>query len=170
MRRRLGPILLIVLGGLLLAITLGYWRFSAAIASPEPAPLPQSLAGLPLTTATYGSQAVAEVTRLHKLAVPLSSGAVGMYGNRGQAVLWVSGTPVQPMAVRMVADMRDRIAEGNSPFTPRAERVEGKRTVYELDGMGQKHFYFRSASLVIWLAADPDIAEQALQETLVFYP
>ncbi len=36
--------------------------------------------------------------------------------------------------------------------------------------MGQRHFYFQSAAQVIWLAADPEMAEQALKEALAFYP
>jgi hypothetical protein len=66
--------------------------------------------------------------------------------------------------------MKDKIAEGNSPFTPTGERPDGSRVIYELGGMGQKHFYFQSGDLLIWLAADVDLAEQALGQVLVFYP
>ena len=46
----------------------------------------------------------------------------------------------------------------------------GSRTVYELVGMGQLHYYFRSGNLVIWLAANEQVAELALQDALDFYP
>jgi hypothetical protein len=36
--------------------------------------------------------------------------------------------------------------------------------------MGQKHFYFQSGDLLIWLAADQEIAEQAISQVLEFYP
>jgi hypothetical protein len=36
--------------------------------------------------------------------------------------------------------------------------------------MNQVHFYFQSGSNVVWLGADPDVAEAALDETLTFFP
>jgi hypothetical protein len=44
------------------------------------------------------------------------------------------------------------------------------RTLYELTGMGQRHYYFQSNNLVVWLAADDPIAETALAGALNFYP
>jgi hypothetical protein len=170
MLRRLGAAFVIALGGLLLIATIGYWRFTAAIDRPAAAVLPQTLAGLPLTTATYGPQAVTEIARLHGKRFPLTAGAMGVYGSQKQAILWVAEVPVNLMAARMVEAMQEKIAEGTSPFTPDGERQDGKRIIYELTGMGQKHFYFQSAAQVVWLAADPEIAEQALREALTFYP
>lgn len=163
-------VLLIAAGVLVLIGTFAYWRFSQAVANPDAATLPDSLAGLPLASAAYGPEAVAEVNRLHRKEFPLTSGAMGMYGSGGQATLWVTGLPIDAMAAQTVAAMRDKIAEGNSPFAPTAERQEGRRTVYELDGMGQKHFYFQSGALVVWLASDAAIADQALAQALEAYP
>jgi hypothetical protein len=36
--------------------------------------------------------------------------------------------------------------------------------------MGQKHYYFRSKNMVIWLAVDPSIAAEALEQILEVYP
>jgi hypothetical protein len=36
--------------------------------------------------------------------------------------------------------------------------------------MGQRHFYFQSGSLVVWLAADDTLAEPALEQVAAFYP
>ena len=69
----------------------------------------------------------------------------------------------------LFAAMRERIALGRSPFTPIGERSIAGRTVYELTGMGQQHFYFQSGRLVIWLAVDPPAAEPVLQAVLDFY-
>jgi len=115
---------------------------------------------------------VAEVTRLHGKAFPVSSGAAAMYsGHAGAMVmLWVSGAPLAPMAARMVTEMEAAIAAGDSPFTPVGVRGIDGRSVYELSGLGQRHFYFRSAALVVWLGADETVAEAALAEALAFYP
>jgi hypothetical protein len=167
---RLAAALLIFVGALLLAGSFGYWRFREAIANPGAASLPKSLAGLPLSTVAYGPEAVAEITRLHGKEFPITSGAMGMYGSESQATLWVAGFPASPMAAQIVAAMQEKIAQGNSPFTPTGQQQDEGRTVYQLDGMGQKHVYFQSGSLVIWLAANPPIAEKAIQQILEVFP
>lgn len=133
------------------------------------APLPSSLANQPLTNATYGDQAVADITRLHGKQFPITSGAVGQYGDSGQSTLWVSESPTEGDAADLVTAMQTRIAEGRSPFSQRDVRDEGSTDILVLDGMGQQHFYFQVGKRVIWLAADPSIAEAALQDTLAFY-
>jgi len=169
MLRRLGPILLIALGALLAAGAGGWLTFSQLLANPGPVTVPDSVAGVPLARNTVGVEAVAEVTRLHGKEFPLISGAMAIYG-QGAVTLWVSGVPADLMAAEMVRSMTDKIAEGRSPFTPLDGRQINGRAIYELAGMGQRHFYFQSGSLVIWLTADEAIAEKALEEVAAFYP
>ncbi len=85
-------------------------------------------------------------------------------------MLWVTGTPAQPLAAKMISDMEAAIEKAESPFTPLGVRNVSDRKVHELSGMGQQHFYFRSGALVVWLAADAAVAETALVEALDFYP
>lgn len=157
------------LGTLFVVAALGWAYFEKTIGNPAPLALPEQLAGLPLSSQMTGPQAVADFSNLHGKQFPLTSGAVGIYGDH-QATLWVAGAPLNLMAARMVTAMRDKIAEGNSPFTPRGEYQDNQRTIYILEGMGQKHFYFQSQNLVIWLAADADIADAALQQLKEIYP
>jgi hypothetical protein len=145
---------IIILGVILIISALIYWGFSETIAGSDEAKLPNSLANLPLTTVTYGSEAVDEITRLHAKEFPLTSGAMGMYGSNDEATLWVAGFANDSTAEQIVRAMQEKIASVSSPFTPTGEEQVGGRTIYQLDGMGQKHFYFQSANLVIWLAAD----------------
>lgn len=160
---------LIVLGTLFVVAALGWASFEETIGNPATLTLPEQLAGLPLSSQMNGPQAVADFSNLHGKQFPLTSGAVGIYGDH-QATLWVAGAPLNLMTARMVTAMRDKIAEGNSPFTPSGEYQDNKRTIYVLKGMGQKHFYFQSQNLVIWLAADADIADTALQQLKEIYP
>ncbi len=169
MLRRYLPLALIGLGGLLLAGSALYWGFAVTLVNPAALDVPPELAGVELTSQASGVAAVAEIARLHGKDFPLTSGAMAVYGE-GAATLWVSGVPAAPMAAEMVRVMRDKIAEGRSPFQPLETRELVDRTVYALAGMGQRHFYFQAGALVIWLAADEAVAEQALLETLLFYP
>ncbi len=169
MLRRYLPFAVIGLGGLLLAGSVLYWGFAVALANPVALDVPQELAGRELTGQETGVAAVAEILRLHGKDFPLTSGAMAIYGD-GAATLWVSGVPAAPVAAELVRVMRDKIAEGRSPFRPLETRELVDRTVYVLEGMGQRHFYFQAGALVIWLAADEVLAEQALLETRLFYP
>lgn len=169
MLRRTLPFGLMGLGALLLIGSLAYWSLSRALARPSAVAVPPDLAGRSLTQQETGVAAVAEVVRLHGKDFPLTSGAMAVYGG-GTATLWVSGAPAAPLAAEMVCAMRDKIAEGRSPFQPLETRELADRTVYVLEGMGQRHFYFQAGALVAWLAADEAIAEQALAETLLFCP
>jgi len=170
MKTRILPTLLVGLGGLFLVVA-GWliWQ-SGARALSERVRLPASLAGLALTSQQFGSEAVAAVTRMHGQEFALVNGAVGMYGPQQNVVLWVSETSSRRAAGGLVDAMRVKIAEGNSPFTPLEARQDGDRLVYDLDGLGLKHFYFQSGRLVVWLAVDAQLADQALQECLEFYP
>lgn len=164
------PILLIALGSLIVLGVFGYGYYQFILTNPKPAPLPETIIQIPLKRHAFGAQAVGEINTLHSLKFPLSSGAVGVYGSQAQVTLWVSGAPTKWMAKRLTSDMETRIAEGNSPFNPIGARDHGSRPIYELDGLGQKHFYFQSNDLLIWVAADDEIAGDVLVELLLFYP
>ena len=167
MLKRLAIVLMFSAGVLLILGSLYYWELDysdlASIA------LPKSLAGLPLSKASYGPEAVAEITSLHQKDFSLLSGAMGIYGSERQITVWAARFSSNSTAAQMVNNMREKISAGNSPFSPRREQQIGARTIYELDGMGQKHFYFQSGDLVIWLATNIEIADQGLNAALEFY-
>jgi hypothetical protein len=159
----------LTLGTLLLLTSAVALVFHQAVAHPGSAPLPDTLAGLQLVDSIYHGRAVDAINRLHGLDFSLSSAAVGAYQGQAGAILWVSGAPTSWHAMSLTKDMRDRIAEGNNPYTPLGEREVGGTVVYALEGLGQRHYYFRAGSLMVWLAVDEELAEAALQECLSFY-
>ncbi len=168
MFRRFMVISMIVVGLVLVAGSLlfGFVTYSGG----ETASLPESIAGVPLRTANYGSQAVAEITRLHQKDLLVTSGAKGLYGYRSQFSLWAAGFSSGAVASQSLNTMTEKISQGNSPFSFTGQKQVAGRTIYELYGMGQKHFYFQSGKLVIWLAADVEMADRALKEVLNYYP
>ena len=161
---------MIAVGVILIISALFFGSAKEFIANSNTANLPDSLADIPLTTVIYGPEAVQEITRLHGKEFPLISGAMGVYGSSNQATLWVAGFDNISTAAQILRAMQEKIASANTPFTPTGEEQTGGRTVYLLDGMGQKHIYFQSSSLVVWLAADPKISEQAIEQILMFFP
>ncbi len=160
---------LMLTGAVFVFGSLGWLFFLQIVTNPTPVDLPKNVAGLPVYNRLTGAQAASDFTKLHGKQILLTSGAVGIYGDH-EATLWVAGPPFEILAARMVTSMQKKIADGKSPFTPVQATRYGNRTVYELNGMGQTHFYFQSGKLVIWLAVNPEIADLALQQTLEFFP
>ena len=168
MMKRIFPLVLITLGLLLSVAALGQLFLSSRASSSDIVNLPKELAGLSLTQTRTGSEAIAEFADLHGKEFPVVSGAIGIYGN-SQIRLWVAGAQSESTALEMTNAMQIKIAQGNSPFTPVNEITERNRKIYALEGMGQKHYYFQSKNLVIWLAVDPKLADEALQQILEVY-
>ena len=162
--------LLIASGIVVVLVALVYGVYQQRVSQIEPAPLPGEIAGLSLGARVLGVPALDELSWMHGQDFQLNQAAVGNYGPGNEITIYVAGTPLGFMAGRLVTDMRDKIASSDTPFTPLAERQYGSRRVYELEGMGQKHFYFRSGNLVIWLAGNEQEAERGMQHALEFYP
>jgi len=167
--KRIFPVGLIVLGTLLTVGVLGRLYFGNPLKAADAVVLPEELAGLPRMDYQTGVQAMAEFENLHGKQFPLTSGAIGIYGDQ-QITVWAAGTSSELIASQMVEAMQKRIAEGNSPFTPLTQDNNNNRSVYVLEGMGQKHFYFQSKNLVIWVAVEPALADTVIQQTLEVYP
>jgi hypothetical protein len=167
--KRAIPLVLITAGLLLSLAALGQIYRSDGEPVATSGILPIQIAGLDLNSSESGEAAISEFTSMHGKEFPVVSGEIGHYGN-GWITLWVAGTSTDSIAAQMVESMRARIAEGKSPFTPETEIQSGHRTIYVLNGIGQRHFYFQSKNLVIWLASDASVADRALQQTLEVYP
>ena len=166
--KRIFPLALITLGILLSIGALSQLYLNNRVSSSAALDLPNQLAELRMTDSKSGDQAISEFTDLHGKSFPVIYGAVSIYGNR-EITLWVAGTTSDSIAKELTDAMQKRIAEGNSPFTPINEIKQRNRKVYALEGMGQRHYYFQSQNLVIWLAADPALADEALQQILEVY-
>ncbi len=162
--------LLILFGVVLLtgSLLIGYLLRTSTNETAES--LPRSIAGYTLTRSSYGSAAIAEIARMHGREFPTTFGAMGIYGDANQVSLWIEGFQDKSTATKILNEMMQKIALGNSPFLPGEQKQDGNRAVNQLDGIGQKHIYFQSGSLVVWLAADPQVAYQAIPEILEDYP
>jgi hypothetical protein len=161
---------LILLGSTFVAGGVAFTLINQRIADPTAAPLPAQVTHLRLTSHISGFPAKVEVSRLHNQEFAITSASIGRYGHDQEITIWATGAPLKILASRMVVAMRDKIAEVDTPFEPTGEQKVGDRIVYKLVGLGQNHYYFQSANLVVWIATDEQLAEQALFELLDFYP
>ena len=166
-RRRLLSYVLFVLGVVILAGTV-WLTVHTGRSGREIPDVPQDIAGVARTQFITGKEAVESIQQLHGVEISLRGGVVVSYGNQN-IILWVSDAGDVRAAADLTELMRVRIAEGRSPFNELGDfELEGK-TIYALDGMGQAHYYWQVGNLVVWLAADVDLAESAIREVAAFY-
>lgn len=164
------PLILIALGIILVVGAMVFPLVFRPEAKFPSARIPQQVAGFSLVSEVTGSAAMREFTQLHGKSFPVSSGAKAVYGTGSQVIIWAAGTASVAETRKLLEEMRDKIALGRSPFQSTGIQTLKNRDVYGLDGMGQKHFYFQSGKYLVWLAANADVADQALQQVLNFYP
>jgi len=127
--------------------------------------VPRDLAGLPLAHSQQGAEARAQIERLHGKSIPIRDGFVAHYGTQPPvAMLYVSQAQDEGVARQQVEQMTMRIQASNGPFTHLRESSRFGMTVYSTLGQGQVHYYFRRGATVVWVAADPVIAQQALAD------
>ncbi|RME90367.1 MAG: hypothetical protein D6770_02610 [Anaerolineae bacterium] len=155
-------------GVAILAGVLWAWQHISQPPHSQAGEVPTAIAGVPLMQVITGEEAVRSINRLHGKEFPLVSGAVAVYGEQN-VILWVSTAADEAAAGELTRLMTERIAEGRSPFQENGSRKVDGVTVYDLTGLGQRHFYWQSGNLVLWLAADEALAGRALEETIAFY-
>lgn len=127
-------------------------------------PVPSSLADLAVTAVMSGTEAMAEVEQLHGkgLGTAFEAAWIAHYGASKEATVWVSRSASAEDAGVLLRRMQERIGQGGSPFTNPSTLDTAGVAVNALDGMGQKHFYFRVDTDLYWLAIGADRAEAGL--------
>lgn len=162
--------LLILIGSLIFLSALGYGFWSRQQKMNLGEALPEQLAGMSLVYRVDGQDALDEITRMHDLQFNLVSGAIGIYGNPTEIIIWITAASSDANAQSMVDAMETRIAELGSQFRPAGTVQIDGRKIYVSEGIGQIHYYFRSGSRVVWISCEQSLGEKALQEALRFYP
>ena len=128
---------------------------------------PRELAGLSLAHSQRGAEARAEIEHLHGKSIPIANGFVAHYGTEPPvAMLYVSQARDDKVARKQVEQMTARIRASNGPFHHLRESTRFGLTVYSTLGQGQVHYYFRRGATVVWVAADPTIAQPALADAV----
>lgn len=141
--------------------------FFAAYAQPAALEPPERIAGMGLAHALRGKDALREIDRLHGKGLASVQAYVAHYEQDGRVAMLYVSRPVRASATRTQIDkMAAGIGSGKTPFFHLKSQERGGRTVYSALGEGQIHYFFTRGAEIVWLAADPDIARQALESVL----
>lgn len=127
--------------------------------------VPEELAGLPLAHSQQGAEARAEIERLHGKSIAMRDGYVAHYGLQPPAaMLYVALARDEAAARQQVEQMTNRLRTSQATFTHLRESTRHGLRVYSTLGLGQVHYYFQRGAQVIWIAADPQVAQAALAD------
>ncbi len=125
--------------------------------------IPEKLGSLALTNSVLGKDALSEFEKLHGKGFDLLGGYRADYASTdSKATLWVGQAKDADSAQTLVKEMADKIGAGNQMFTNLQELSISNFTLYQVDGQGQSHFFYAVNDKIVWLAADPAYAPDAL--------
>lgn len=125
--------------------------------------IPTEIGTMSLQKSQVGKDALNEFESMHGSGFDLKTGYRADYGNgAAKATLWVGQAQSADSAQSLTKDMADKIGAGNAMFTNlRTLNISG-RTIYEVEGLGQLHFFYAADDKIVWLASDADHAPDAL--------
>lgn len=125
--------------------------------------IPTKIGTLSLQNSQVGKDALSEFESMHGSSLGLKTGYRADYADgSAKATLWVGQAQSVDSAQTLVKEMADKIGAGNAMFSNlRPLNISG-RTIYEVDGLGQLHFFYAANDKIVWLASDPDHAPDAL--------
>lgn len=134
----------------------------------EKSAVPSKLGNLDLASYIQGEEAKASINKLHQTStIPVKDAYVAQYYSGSlKATLWLSIAYSESDNQRLLELMTTEINKGNNPFTKPKEKVMDSLTVYELSGLGQRHYYYAAGDKLAWLGVDPAIAEVALRDLI----
>ncbi len=126
--------------------------------------IPTKIGTLTLNGSQTGTDVMAEFEQMHGKSFDLKSGFRGDYvDGTSKATLWVGQAQSADAATQLTKDMADKIGSStNGMFSNMSSLNISGRDIYEAQGLGQEHFFYAVADKIVWLAADPDHAPDAL--------
>ena len=127
--------------------------------------LPEAVGGLKRVQMVTGTEAQAEVDRLHGKSLTAEASAIARYakGDERPAEVWVSRVASEKEARRQTGLMVHKMFENpKSPFKNPRRLEHNGQAVYRFNGMGQVHLIWQSNDLVWWVSAAPDMARPFL--------
>ena len=172
-RRRLLLIQLFIVAGFLALL---WFSFGQNVLAPrQQAGLPEQLGALVLVSNTGGSEALAQVDKLHGTDIKLTNAYVVVYAfsspyqGSERATVWVGRAETSDDAAELTNRMAERIAAGNSAFSNLQRLSTADQEVFQVEGPGGKHFFYHSLKAgenIIWLTIEADDAMPILEQAI----
>ena len=139
--------------------------------------LPQKLGDLSLAKVIKNKEATAIINKMHGKTLDDCKNFIGYYGsNDSKNILYVSVYEDAEKAKTNMMKMAMKISSGSTVFSPLTYSGMGQETKsgmghdahFETEGMGLKHYFYRTDNILIWWQVEPDKAETTYNDLLKF--
>ncbi len=139
--------------------------------------VPQRLGTLELIGTIEGSEALAQVNRLHGTDIELVSTYIAEYDHAAspyhsgdeRLTVWVGRTESRDAAAELTRRMVDAIEKGGSGFSNLQQLTIADQEVFRVEGPGGEHFFYNSREQrerVIWLTVEAADALPILEQVV----
>jgi hypothetical protein len=131
--------------------------------------LPQKLDGLNLTRVIHNKKAAVIINKMHGKRLDDCKNYIAIYGyDHSKNILYVSVYENAEKAEKNLKNMALKMAKGSSVFSPLTHTKIGDYIYFETEGMGLKHYFYRTGNTLIWWQVEPDKAKTTLHDLLRF--
>ena len=131
--------------------------------------LPQKLGNLSLARVIQGKEAAAVINKMHGKTLDECKNYIAYYGSHASTnILYVSVYENDENAKANLMNMAMKLAAGSSVFSPLTHSGMGRNVHFETEGMGLKHYFYRSDNILLWWQVAPDKAEATYKDLLEF--
>ncbi len=141
-------------------LALVWFSFGQNVLAPQKqASVPEQLGALELVSNIEGSEALAQIGKLHGTDFNLVDAQVAKYarGNTERITVWVSRAESSDAAAGLTKRMAESIDRGNSEFGNLRRLNIAEQEVFQVEGAGGKYFFYHpreDGERVIWLTIE----------------
>jgi len=130
---------------------------------------PQKLGGLSLAKVIQNKKAAVIINKMHGKKLDDCKNYIAIYGNNhSKNILYISVYENSEKAEKNIKNMVMKMTNGSSVFSPLAHTKTGDYVYFETEGMGLKHYFYRTDNILIWWQVESDKAEVTLRDLLTF--
>ena len=131
--------------------------------------LPKKLGDLSLFKVIQNEEATSIIDKMHGKKLDDCKNYIAHYGNnQSKNILYVSVYENAEKAKTNLKIMAMKMANGSSVFSPLTHTKMRDNVYFETQGMGLKHYFYRTDNILIWWQVEPDKAETTYNDLLKF--
>ena len=131
--------------------------------------LPKKLGELNLTKVIQNKKAAVIINKMHGKKLDDCKNFIAIYGNNhSKNILYVSVYEKAEKAETNIKNMAMKMANGSSVFSPLTHTKMGDNVYFETEGMGLKHYFYRTDNISIWWQVEPDKAVATFDDLFKF--
>lgn len=131
--------------------------------------LPRKLGELNLIKVIEKEEATRIINNMHGKNLDDCKNLIAHYGNNpSKNILYISIYKDDETSKENLKRMSMKMANGSPVFSPLTYSKMGENVHFETEGMGLKHYFYRTDSILIWWQVEPDNAEATYKDLLKF--